>query len=461
MQAKKNATFGSSFGFVMASVGSAVGLGNLWKFPYLTGRNGGAAFVLVYLVFLVFVGVALTVSEVAVGRIGKGDAVTSWEKAAGQKFKFIGYLGGICVFIILSFYSVIGGWALKYALTFLTGRIETGHAEAFFSAVSGDARVSVLFHFIFMALTAAIIWRGLQGGLERFSKLTMPALFVLMIILAVRSLTLPGAAKGVEFFLKPNWNDFGPRAFVEAAGQVFFSLSLGVGMLTTFGGYLSPQSNLPRNTFFIPVLDTVVALLAGFVVLPAVFAFGFEPGAGPGLLFITLPEVFAAMPFGRFFGLLFFSLVLFAALTSSISMLEMLVAYADHRGHAKRKAGTAIISLAIFLAGIPSALSLAGWDFTLAKLFGNAAWTKDVMLLNLTWFDLADHIASNLMMPLCGIFLSLACGWIIDRNKLLAAITSESRYKFGVTPFYFICVRFIAPAAILLVFLNVVGIIKF
>lgn len=434
----------SNFGFIMAAAGSAVGLGNLWKFPYLAGKNGGAAFVLVYMVIVVFVGFTIMLGEMVIGRHTQLSSFGAYKKL-NRKWGFVGAMGVLAGFIILSYYSVIGGWVLNYITKYITGGIEGDTAQYFGSFVSGTG-APLFWHLLFMLVTIIIIYKGVSGGIEKASKIMMPALFVLLIVLAIRSVTLPGAGAGLEFYLKPDISKIKPATVLAALGQVFFSLSLGMGAIITYGSYLSKEESLPKDALIVPFLDTLVALLAGFVILPAVFAFGFEPGQGPGMMFVTLPSVFEAMPFGAFFGFLFFVLVFFAALTSSISLLEVTVAYAiDEFGWTRPKA-TLLLGVITFILGIPSALSMG--------LLGN------FKISGLVFFDLMDYIASNLLLPLGGLFMCIFIGYVWGLDNAIREATNNGRIEFAFKNFWAFSIKWIAPLAIIAVFLNAIGILK-
>jgi NSS family neurotransmitter:Na+ symporter len=355
MQENGREQWGTRVGFIFAAVGSAVGLGNLWRFPHLTGSNGGAAFLIIYLIIIALIGITIMLSELAIGRATQLNAVGAFKKLS-KKWTFVGVMGVIAGFVILSYYSVIGGWSIGYMVRSLTGVFSGDTAELFGSFVSNTWE-PLIWHAVFMGLTIGIVYNGIKGGIERASKIMIPALFIMLIIIIVRSLTLPGAAEGVAFYLKPDFSKVTGGTIMAALGQAFFSLSLGMGCMVTYGSYLSKKENLVSSSAIIPISDTLAAFLAGLAILPAVFAFGFDPSSGPGLMFITLPAVFAQMPLGTFFGFLFFVLVTIAALTSAISLLEVCSAYVIDEWKWSRKKTTLIMGLVIFLLGIPSSLS--------------------------------------------------------------------------------------------------------
>ncbi|MCK5767912.1 MAG: sodium-dependent transporter, partial [Candidatus Atribacteria bacterium] len=329
-QTGKRETWGSSLGFVLAAAGSAIGLGNIWKFPYITGMYGGAAFVIVYLLFVVLVCIPVMSSELLIGRLTSKNPVGAFKELVPKSsWWLVGAMGILAGFIILSFYSVIGGWAISYI--FKSGAYMASGGEnagSIFGGFITSPIAPLVWHGIFMAICIGIVMAGVEKGIEKYSKILMPALVILMLILIIRSVTLPGSTAGLSFYLNPDFSKLSAEGILAALGQAFFSLSLGMGCMITYGSYLKKDSNIPTDSYWISGADTVIALLAGLMIFPAVFAFGLEPGAGPGLTFITVPAVFASMgAIGHLFGILFFVLLTFAAVTSAISLLEVVCAY--------------------------------------------------------------------------------------------------------------------------------------
>lgn len=445
----------SGIGFIMAAAGSAVGLGNLWKFPYVAGKNGGGVFVVLYLAMVLVIGFTLMLGELAVGRktqLGPIDAYGKLKKGWG----FVGALGVLSGFIVLSYYSVLGGWVIRYMAEYCAGgSFGTGEAlgaaedavaiRSYFSAFQENGWLQIILHLLFMAATVLIVSRGISGGIEKISKILMPALFVLLIAAAVRSLTLPGAEEGVAFFFRPDFSKLTPQVVISAMGQVFFSLSLGMGCMVTYGSYLKKETSLPRSALLIPFLDTIVAVLAGLAILPAVFAFGLEPTEGPGLVFVTLPSVFREMPFGTVFGFGFFLLVLFAAVTSSISLLEVSASFLmDHFRMGRIKA-VCLTGCAAFLFGIPSALS--------------HGWMKDLTLFGMNFFDLMDALVSSFLLPIGGFFTCLFIGHIWGIGKASEEI-GKAGVRFRSRAVWQALIRWIVPAAVLMVFLNAMGVFQ-
>ncbi len=327
--------WGSRAGFILAAAGSAVGLGNIWRFPYVTGENGGALFLIVYLVMVVFIGYPLFINEMVIGRTAQKDPVGAFRALApGTPWWLVGGLGVLTGFVILSYYSVVAGWSLAYTWRAVSVGFGGGlDYSAEFSALIASPGRLLLWHGLFMLLCMVIVSMGVKRGIERWTEILMPILFVLMLVLIIRAVTLPGAGAGIRYFLRPDPSRFSPKMLLNAVAQAFFTLSLGMGAIITYGSYLGDRDEIPGSAAWVVGTDTVVAMLAGFMIFPAVFAFQLEPGAGPGLTFMTLPNVFARMPLGRWFGSAFFLLLSIAALTSAISLLETVVAYlVDEKG---------------------------------------------------------------------------------------------------------------------------------
>ncbi|MDP2697341.1 sodium-dependent transporter [Thalassospira sp.] len=438
--------WGSRLGFILAAAGSAVGLGNIWKFPYVAGANGGGAFLLIYLAMVFTIGLSVMLAEMVIGRMSRKNAIGAFAKLKGGAWPLVGLCGVAAAFIILSFYSVVAGWTVAYMVKSVAGELalaDSGALGGMFGDFIANPVSPIFYHALFMALTVFVVLSGVGAGIERASKILMPALFGLLVILIIRAVTLPGAAEGVAFLLQPDFSKVTWNTVSEALSQAFFSLSLGMGAMITYGSYLGKKDNIAGSAGWVTLLDTSVAVMAGLLILPAVFAFGFDPAAGPGLTFITLPAVFAQMPFGSFFAFLFFLLLAIAALTSAVSILEVVVAYFvdDRRIH--RKTASIAVGVIIFLLGIPSSLSMGIWgEFT---LFG------------LGFFDLMDAISSKLLLPVGGLFISLFVGWVI-----WPAAKQDVAGANGVMPFWVdgwgVIVKFVAPAAIAFILLKGLGV---
>ncbi|HZK38229.1 MAG TPA: sodium-dependent transporter [Clostridia bacterium] len=432
----------STFGFVMAAAGSQIGLGNLWKFPYLAGSNGGGAFVFVYLIIVLLIGFTLMLGEVLIGRHTQLGAVGAYKKLS-EKWAWLGGLGVLAGFLILSFYSVVGGWVINYMVRSITGILGTADFGAFITSPVEP----LLYHAIFMLTNLVIVMAGISSGIEKASKIMMPALFIMTIIVMIRSLTLDGAMEGVKFLLAPDFSVIDGSVILAALGQVFFSLSLGMGCMITYGSYLGKDENLIKSSLVTPLMDTAMAILAGLTILPAVFAFGFDPSEGPGLLFVTLPSVFSKMPFGNFFAFIFFTLVFFAALTSSISLLEVTVSYLVDQFNWNRKKATFAMAFVIFLIGAAASLGLGIWDH-ITVLPG-----KDI-------FDSLDFTASNVLLPLGGMLMSIFIGWFWGLDNAIREATNEGTIPFKLAPVWGFLIKYVAPIAIALVFLESSGLLN-
>lgn len=442
---EKRGQWASNFGFIMAAAGSAIGLGNLWKFPYLAGVHGGGAFVVVYLLIVLFVGFTIMLGEMTIGRKTGLNAIGAY-RMLNKKFTWVGMAGVLSGFLILGFYNVVGGWVIKYILQFVMGGV-SGDSAAYFGGFISSPIQPLFFALLFAGITAFIVWRGIEKGIEKACSFMMPALFVLLVIVIIRAVTLPGAGAGLEYYMKPDFSKLTPEAIVAALGQVFFSLSLGMGCMITYGSYLSKEENLEKDALIVPFMDTAAALFAGFAILPAVFAFGFEPGAGPGLMFITLPSVFAAMPAGTIFGVLFFVLVLFAALTSSISLLEVCVAYFIDEHKWSRGKATLILSCIIFILTGLSSLS--------------QGVLSEFLIFGKNFFDLLDYLTSNILLPLGGLMMLIFIGYFWGVDKASEEIEQGGKFKFKLKGFWTIMVKVVGPIAVGVVFLNMLGIITF
>ena len=433
--------WGSKIGFVLACAGSAVGLGNIWRFPYITGQYGGAAFVLVYVALVFVIGFSVMLAEMAIGRNAQLNAVGAFRKIRGGMWPLVGWMGVIAGFIILSYYGVIAGWTMAYivkSFTGLMGAAAAGTAGDVFVGFITNPAQAIAWQALFMAITIYIVYKGIGGGIEKYCKVLMPALFLLLLVLIVRSVTLPGAGEGINFYLKPDFSKLTGGAMGAALGQAFFSLSLGMGCIITYGSYLGKKEILPGAAIQVCVLDTLVAFLAGLVIFPAVFAFGLDAGAGPGLTFITLPNVFGQMPGGALWSGLFFLLLFVAALTSAISLLEVVAAYVIDEMKWTRSKATIVMGVVIFLLGIPSVLGISG---AIPKF-----WGRDFL-------DSADFIASNVLLPMGGFFIALFVGWFWTEGAR-QEVNNNGSAPFGLyVPWLWVC-RVVAPLAIAYIFIT-------
>ncbi|MCD8044747.1 MAG: sodium-dependent transporter [Tannerellaceae bacterium] len=450
MSTEKRVTFGSKLGVVLATVGCAVGLGNIWRFPYMTGINGGAAFLLIYFICILFLGLPVMLTEFFIGRKSRRNAAGAFKvMAPGTKWSIIGYNGVFAAFFILGFYAVVSGWTLEYIFQALSGSLNGKSAEEFqqdFTLFSGSIVRPILWTFLFIGMTHIIIVSGVKKGIERASKIMMPVLFLILIILCVRSVTLPNAHLGLDFLFKPDFSKINSSVILSAMGQAFFSLSIGMGCLITYSSYFGKDTNLQKTALQVTFLDTLVAILAGIMIFPAVFSFGIEPTAGPELVFITLPNVFNQLPLGNIWSLIFFILLGVAALTSTISLHEVATAYMHEEYKMIRSRAALIVSLGIFILGIFSSLSMG--------------ILKEYTIFGLTFFEFLDYITAKVMLPLGGMLICIYVGFRVDRKILKAELTNE-----GTVPFYFFntyafFMKYIAPIAIGLIFLNELGLIQ-
>lgn len=452
LQENHKGQFGSSFGFLMAAVGSAVGLGNLWGFPYKMGANGGFAFLVLYLILVVFVGYVIMISELALGRkTGKG--VVGAYEALSKKYAFIGWMGAIAPWLILSFYSMLGGYCIKYAIANLgdlfgaSWGVGGQDSAEYFSVFTSDMVETVIYSLIFVILTVIIVRGGVSGGIEKFTTIAMPALFVMLVIVIIRSVTLPGASAGLAFMFKPDWSAFEGTGWITvlavAGGQMFFSLSLGMSIMIAYGSYLPKNESLERNALVIPFADTTVAIMAGLATMPAVFASGLEPTQGPGLLFITLQTVFSKMGgLGPLFGFLFYALVFIAAITSSISLLEGITAVAMDKAiekgkHPDRKKLSTILGISIAITA------------TLVSMDGLGANGFPQFFGQSTWLDSIDLISEGILMPLGACY----CAIVIPTELVDEEVTLNNT-KFRTKGFYDFCIKFVAPVMMVLVLLG-------
>ncbi|MFJ3387029.1 sodium-dependent transporter [Lysinibacillus sp. NPDC086135] len=438
----------SKLGFILAAAGSAIGLGAIWKFPYMAGIGGGGAFFLIFIGFTLLIGLPLLLAEFVVGRSTQKEAVDAYRNIAPKTlWPWVGKLGIVTCFILLSFYSVVGGWILLYLWNAITGRLWEGNGayEATFNDIISNPFLAVGSQLLFILITIFIVSKGVQNGVEKVNKYFMPALFVLFFVLIIRALTLDGAGEGVRFFLQPDFSNVTSEIILYAMGQSFFSLSVGVGVMVTYSSYLPKEESLPRSAFSIVGLTLVITLLAGLAIFPVVFAFGMEPSQGPGLLFIVLPAIFSKMAFGKFFFIIFLLLFFFATITSAISMLEISVASLTTKGKGKREKMALMVGLLIFVVGIPSALS-----------FGVLS---DVQLFGKTVFDLADFAVSNVLMPLGVLLVAIFVPFKMKKDVLMQELGVSENKGYKLFVLWLFLLRYIAPIAIIIVFLNVIGLI--
>jgi NSS family neurotransmitter:Na+ symporter len=452
---KTRETFSSGLAVFFATLGSAVGLGNIWKFPYLTGQNGGGAFLLVYFCCILFVGLPIMVSEFYIGRKARKNAVGALEKLnPGTPWKNIGIMGVSAACLIMFFYSCVSGWVYYYLFKAIVGdfvgvTMETAKAQ--FGAVIMGPLSPILWQFIVLAVVAGILTMGVKQGIEKITKTLMPLLFVLIIICDIRALTLPGAAAGVKFLFHVDFGQLSAAAILAALGLAFFKLSLGMGTMMTYGSYFTEDNKMLNTAVKVALSDTLVSMLAGLAIFPTVFTFGMEPGAGPGLLFMTIPLVFSQMPFGNILLIAFFFLTAIAATTAMLSIVEVPIAYLSEEKGVSRKTAAIGISLFIGIVGILATLSV---DKT--SLLGN------ITLFGMGFFDLFDYISSNILLPLGGLLIAIMMGYTMKREDVVTELSNHGKLKIaGLVNVYFFLIRYVTPLLLIVVFLNSIGILKF
>ncbi|MBS6575941.1 sodium-dependent transporter [Parabacteroides goldsteinii] len=450
MANKDRVTFGSKIGVILATVGCAVGLGSIWRFPYMVGSNGGGAFLLVFMICTVLLGLPIMITEFFIGRHSRRNAAGAFkELAPGTQWSLIGYNGVLAAFLILGFYSVVSGWTLEYIWQAMTGSLSgktTAEFTTEFEAFSSSALRPIGWTIAFIAITHFIIVSGVEKGIERASKIMMPALFLILLVLCIRSITLPGVNEGLSFLFKPDFEKITSSVILSAMGQTFFSLSIGMGCLITYSSYFGKDTNLQLTAIQVTVLNTFVALLAGIMVFPAVFSFGIEPTAGPELVFITLPNIFEQLPFGNIWSFIFFILLALAALTSTISLHEVATAYVHEEYHMTRKKAAWIVSAGVAVIG-----ALASLSFGLLK---------EYTIGGLIIFDALDYLTAKIMMPIGGMMICVFVGLRIERKVLKEELTNKGTITFYFFNTYAFFIKYIAPVAIGLIFLNELGLIK-
>ena len=451
MVRKPRETFGSRMGMLLAMAGSAIGLGNIWRFPYMMGKNGGAAFILIYIIMLVVLCLPVMVSEYLIGRRGGSNPFSSFDRLApGSKWRWIGLLAVMASACILSFYCVVGGWSVKYLFDSFTLGFSDAQSDyaAYFTTFISNPWKPLLYTLVFLGMTGFIIAFGVRKGIERMSKVMISVLFVIIVLVVIRSLTLPGAVEGVKYMLVPDFSKVTSDTVIAAMGQAFFSLSLGCGCIVTYASYVSKGENILASSAWISLFDTMFAVIAGLAIIPAVYAIAYMNGvdpdvsAGPGLVFITLSGVFSQMPMGSIAAILFFLALLLAAITSSISLMEVVVAFIIEEMRRSRAQAVVLSFLICGVVGVFCSLS-----------FGPLAGFK---LFSLSVFDFFDYITSNIMMPAGGLLLAIFAGWRLRRANYLDELTNGGALKIPrwlcLTVYYL--VKLVAPVGILLIFLN-------
>jgi len=448
---KQREHWGSRIGFIMATAGSAIGLGSLWRFPYIAGQNGGGAFVLLYLFFTFLIGLPIFLGELIIGRSAQKSSVGAYsELSNGSQWSMIGWLNIITNFLILSYYSVVSGWSLNYALmslnNFTLGKTPDEIREVF-SIMYQSADINLLWHFIFMLMTAGVVYGGVRKGIEHWSKILTPALLVILVGLFIFALFLPGFPEAAKFILYPDFSKLSSNGVLNALGMSFFTLSVGLGILVTYGSYMKPEEDIPKTGIIIGAVSVSVSLFAALMIFPIVFTFGFEPEGGPGLVFKTLPVLFAKMPATLVLSTVFFTLFVFTALTSSISIIEVLVSNLMEIFKWSRKKSVIICGITAFILGIPTALAGSG------KLFPN--WSK---MYNGDFFDTLNYITGSWMMPLAGLLAAIFVGWKMDKKLAKTEFEKGSTLAFLARGWIFL-LKWVAPVGVFIIILQEGGII--
>ncbi|MFI3315384.1 MAG: sodium-dependent transporter [Rikenellaceae bacterium] len=446
---KERGEFKSSFGSIAAIAGSAIGLGNIWRFPYVAGENGGAAFIIIYLIIVILVGIPLVMTEFGLGRNTNKNVFGAFKTLEPKKkWYYIGYLGIISSLIIISFYSVIAGWTLSFLELSITNSFvdsTTSQLEANFNDFVNSGTLPILYTGLFIIATSIIVALGVEKGIERFNKILMPVLVLILIILSINSFTLSGINDAIEFLFKADFSKVTPNIILEALGQAFFSMSIGMGCLITYGSYLRKKDNLFKTATLVAISDIGIAILAGIAIFPAVFTYGIEPASGPNLVFITLPNIFSQMSGGYFFSVLFFLLLTVAALTSSVSLMEVFVLYLNEEFKISRVKSVLMCAVIIFVIG--SACALSQIDGSQIRIFDN----------NL--FDALDTFSSSYMLTITGFLIVIYAGWIAQRKNFEKEVTINSAIARRYFRVYYFLIRYIAPTAIILIFLTKIGLI--
>lgn len=455
MTKKERGNFGSKLGVILASAGSAVGLGNIWRFPYETGNHGGAAFILIYLGCILLLGLPIMIAEFLIGRHSQANTARAYQiLAPGTQWRWVGRMGVLAGFLILGYYSVVAGWTLEYIFEAVSNSFAGKTPAEFissFQSFSSNPWRPALWLTLFLLATHFIIVKGVEKGIEKSSKIMMPTLFIIILILVGCSVTLPGAGKGIEFLLKPDFSKVDGNVFLGAMGQAFFSLSLGMGCLCTYASYFSKNTNLTRTAFSVGIIDTFVAVLAGFIIFPAAFSVGIQPDAGPSLIFITLPNVFqqafSGIPILAYiFSVMFYVLLALAALTSTISLHEVVTAYLHEEFNFTRGKAARLVTTGCILLGILCSLSLGV--------------TKEFTIFGLGMFDLFDFVTAKLMLPLGGLLISIFTGWYLDQKLVWSEITNNGTLKVPTYKLIIFILKYVAPIAISVIFINELGLLK-
>ncbi len=436
--------FGSKIGVIAAAAGSAVGLGNIYRFPCELGNNGGGAFLLVYLLIVICLGIPVMLSEFVIGRSTQKNPIGAFKTLKPRSgWPIFGYLGVFCAFIIMAFYSTVAGWTLEYIVKAVGNQFQGKDLVTIENEFADFHQIgwkNVLWQGIFIFLTGFVVFKGVANGIEKYAKVLMPLLVVILIVLGIKSITLPNAGQGLAFLFKPDFSKITGPVLISALGQAFFSLSMGMGVLITYGSYIKKDDNMTTTALSVTLADTLVAVLAGVVIFPAAFSFGVQPTAGMGLVFSTLPMIFNQMTGGYVFCIIFFVLLAVAALTSTISLLEVIVAYLVEELHIKRRWATVIASIGCMAVGVFASLSLKS--------------DTSLVIGGLSFFDGLDFLSAKVLLPLGALFIVIFVGWIMGKQKFYAEISNEGKLKLSIKSVIFFIIKFIAPLAIGVIFVT-------
>ena len=448
----ERANFKNTLGVILATAGSAVGLGNVWRFPYMTGQNGGASYIVIYILCVLLLGIPCMISEFIIGRHSASNTARAYNKMGNRWWGIIGMLSVSTGFLITCYYVIVSGWCLQYMYATVLGELhgDAAYFISYFSDFSSTPWTPLLWVAVFMGITHWVIIHGVRGGIERASKVLMPALFILLLVIVVASCMLPGAERGISFLLKPDFSKIDGSVCLNAMGQSFYSLSIGMGCICTYASYFSRRTNLSQSAIQISVIDCLVAILAGLMIFPAAFSVGVQPDSGPSLIYITLPNVFqqafSAVPFvGTIVSFAFYALMSLAALTSMISLHEVSTAFFQEEMHISRKRSATIVSVSTSVIAIFCSLSLAGVDW--------------LVIGGKSLFDWFDFVTGQLFLPIVGFFACLFIGWYVPKDIVRDEFTNWGTLRSPLYPVFLVCVRFVCPTGILLVFLNQLGII--
>ena len=448
----ERANFKNTLGVILATAGSAVGLGNVWRFPYMTGQNGGASYIVIYILCVLLLGIPCMISEFIIGRHSASNTARAYNKMGNRRWGLIGMLSVSTGFLITCYYVIVSGWCLQYMYATVLGELhgDAAYFISYFSDFSSNPWKPLLWVAVFMGITHGVISRGVRGGIERAAKVLLPAFFILLLVIVVASCMLPGAERGISFLLKPDFSKIDGSVCLNAMGQSFYSLSIGMGCICTYASYFSRRTNLSQSAIQISVIDCLVAILAGLMIFPAAFSVGVQPDSGPSLIYITLPNVFqqafSAVPFvGTIVSFAFYALMSLAALTSMISLHEVSTAFFQEEMHISRKRSATIVSVSTSVIAIFCSLSLAGVDW--------------LVIGGKSLFDWFDFVTGQLFLPIVGFFACLFIGWYVPKDIVRDEFTNWGTLRSPLYPVFLVCVRFVCPTGILLVFLNQLGII--